>query len=130
MSDAASDVVDLSARRAEALARVVFTEGETSLGPPPGHGAWRYRVIGRELQLRNKKLPHLRLDVTATEAVDLLKTLEVALGEQAAMPVVRPSLWWRFRDWLSRRQWNRKHKEERAAALRELASEFERTQGW
>lgn len=115
-----------SAERAARLSLVHVDD----IRPPPGVGGWGWRVLGREVQLRNKRLPHLRLDLTVTEAHDLIDTLILAVDEHAARPVVRASLWGRFVDWLARNSWRRKHAFEQAEAMRLLAEEFAEKGGW
>lgn len=113
---------------AERAARLVLVNTE----PPPvmGAGGWRFRIAGRELQLRNARLPHLRMDLLLTEACDLADAIHMAVSEFKSYPAVRVSWWSRFVDWLARRTWNRKHAIERAAALKALADEFKTTGGW
>ncbi len=113
------------AERAERLTLVVpFDEA------PKPIGGWRWRVVGGEIQLRSKRLPHLRMDLTLTEAVDLHEALTVAATDLQLRPVVTVSLWRRFTDWLARRTWNKAHDEERRLALAELVKDFNQSGGW
>lgn len=98
---------------------------------PEGVGGWRFRIVGhgREIQLRNKRLPHLRLDMTTTEAHDLASSIGMALDEASLMPVVRVSPWARFVDWFARWTWRRAHRVEQEHALAELAKEFRESKG-
>lgn len=114
---------------AERVARLELVQVD-DIRPPPGVGGWGWRVIGNELQFRNKKLPHLRLDLTTSEALWLQQTLSIALGEWAARPVVRVSWLRRFGDWLARRTWRRKHAFEQAEAMKALSEEFQTRGGW
>lgn len=103
-------------------------------GPPPapeGLGGWRFRIAGhgRELQLRNRRLPHLRLDLTTTEAHDLAKSIGLALEDVSLMPVVTVSWWIRLADWFARQTWKRRHFEEQRLAMAELAKEFRESKG-
>jgi hypothetical protein len=69
------------------------------------------------------------LDLTRSEAKDLLCALALALNE--TMPLSpRVPLWHRVRDWLARRTWNRRHEVERSYALKQLADEFRERGGW
>lgn len=113
---------------AERAARLMLVNTE----PPPvsGVGGWRFRVVGPEVQLRNARLPHLRMDLLLTEACDLTDTLCLAVSELKSHPVVRVSWLRRGLDWLARRSWRRRHAVEQAAALKALADEFRANGGW
>lgn len=113
-----------SAERADAL-RFVATPVD-----PNRRGEWRWRVIGREVQFRNRRLPHLRLDLTISEAAELRDSLCDAIFEQKSQPIIQIGWWYRAVDWLSRRTWRRKHAIEQAAALKALAEEFAKGGGW
>lgn len=121
------EVVDLSAARAARLASLTFQELPTN---PQQAGPWRWRVVGGEVQLRSKRLPHLFLDLTTTEAAQLHEALGAAVFDSVTLPVVRVPLWMRLRDWLARRTWNRRHEYERAQALKRQAEEFAQWGGW
>ncbi len=114
-----------SVERAE---RLLFVVPHTEV-PLTGVGGWRFRVVGQEIQLRNRRLPHLRMDLLLTEAADLESTLQAAIVDLQSRPVVRLSWWRRAADWLARRTWRRQHAEEQAAALEQLAKEFEESRG-
>jgi hypothetical protein len=92
-------------------------------------GAWRYQFIGDEIQLRSRALPTMPLDLTRSEAKDLLCALALALNETPPLSP-RVPLWRRMTDWLARRTWNRRHTVERAYAMKRLADEFREGGGW
>ena len=112
---------------AERADRLIFVS--THDEAPKPIGGWRWRVVGGEIQLRSKRLPHLRLDLTLTEAVDLAAALSTAAVDKLTRPVVTVSLWRRLTDWLARRTWNRRNEHERALALKQLVEEFAETKG-
>lgn len=77
-------------------------------GPWLKAGAWKWREFGRELQLRNLRLPHLQLDLFRGEAEALAFALALVLSRPMPLPYRIP--WWeRARQWWLRRVWNRKH---------------------
>lgn len=92
-------------------------------------GAWRWRPIGGEIQFRNKTLPTLRLDITHTEAADLLRALSRALDEK---PPKQPRITktQRLADQRARRKWNKTNEIERRYALQQLVKEFAESGGW
>ena len=122
-ADVGEQPIDLSAARAARLA---------ALEPvaPQQSGAWRFRVVGGEVQLRNRRLPHLMLDLTTSEAAELHEALGAAVFDALTMPLVRVPLWMRVRDWLARRTWRRRHAYEQAEALKRMAEEFRTGGGW
>lgn len=68
--------------------------------------AWYVRQVPGEVHVRHPDYPQLRLDITRTEAVDLLR----ALGE--ALSVTEPhfidvSPWRRVVDWFRQHTWGR-----------------------
>jgi hypothetical protein len=113
------------AERVERLLFVVPADAEV----PTGVGGWRLRIVGSEIQLRNKRLPHLRLDLLPSEAADLRETLSDALLEVSLRPSVKVSWWQRVSDWLARRTWKRKHAFEQTEAMRLLVEEFKESKG-
>lgn len=121
-----TEPIDLSAARAARLASMPALINAN----PQQSGAWRWRVVGGEVQLRNRRLPHLPLDLTTSEAAELHEALGAAVFDSLTMPVVRVPLWRQFRDWLARRTWNRRHEFERAEALKTMAEEFRTGGGW
>lgn len=113
--------------RAERL-RLLPPRVEEDLPKPPG--GWRYRwLAGVELQVRNKSTCTLRIDVTRSEANDLLTALAMALNETPP-PVVRVGFFRRFWDAMARRTWRRKNEVELANARREMIKEFSEGGGW
>ena len=68
---------------------------------------WRLAVLPAEVHIRLPRLPHVRLDVTRTEAVDLLNELAVALSQPTATPFRVP---WhmRLRDKWALWRWRKK----------------------
>jgi len=124
-----------SAERAAKLAVVRDDEAERvwreerALAQSRKVGSWRWTPIGDELHLRSKALPTIRIDVTRSEARDLMAALAAALNE--VLPVTpQRAVWLRLTDWLARRTWNRKHEVERAWVLKEMADEFRERGGW
>lgn len=92
-------------------------------------GNWRWRQLGQELQLRNRALPTLQLDLLGTEARDLMLALGAALNEKppTARRMTKAE---KARDAKARRAWDKAHGGERALALREMAKEFAQGGGW
>jgi hypothetical protein len=97
----------------------------TRAGPWQVAGAWKWRELGRELQLRNKRLPHITVDLFRSEAEVLFQALELILSKPTPLPYRSP---WheRLRMWWSRAVWNRKNAREldehRAALLKEFSN--------
>lgn len=124
-----------SAERAARLAVVHDDEAERvwreekAMAESRKLGSWRWTPIGDELQLRSRALPTLPLDLTRSEAADLMRALAAALNEPAP-PVVRRSWFGRLHDWLARRTWNRRHTIERRYAMKQMADEFGQSGGW
>src|SRR5688572_23616218 len=83
----------------------------TKAGPWLVAGEWKWRELGREVQLRNKRLPHLTIDLFRSEAEVLFQALGLVLSKPAPLPYRAP---WRerLRMWWMRRIWNRKHADE------------------
>lgn len=80
-------------------------------GPWLAAGAWKWREFGREVQLRNFRLPHLALDLFRVEAEQLAFALGSVLSKPMPLPYRVP--WWeRARQWWQRAVWNRKHARE------------------
>jgi len=102
---------------------------ERALAEKRRFGSWHWTPIGDELQFRSKTLPTMPLDLTRTEADDLMRAIGLALHERPPL-TPRRSLWARFADWLVRRTWNRKHEIERSYALKQMADEFKERGGW
>lgn len=93
-------------------------------------GDWRWRPLGEsELQFRCRAIPPLQLDLTRSEARELLLALAKALGEKPP-PVVKATPWMRLIDWLARRTWRKAHETEVRMALYEQAKEFREGGGW
>lgn len=91
-------------------------------GPWLKAGDWKWREFGREVQLRNARLPHLTLDLFRAEAEALVLALAIICAKPMPLPYRTP---WheRLRQWWMRRVWARAHYEEQAAARRELIAE-------
>lgn len=86
------------------------------------HGDWKHRQFGREVQLRNARLPHVPLDLFRSEAEQLYEVLADVLSKPAPLPYRTP---WheRLRMWLARKTWNRRHAAELDAARTALLEE-------
>jgi hypothetical protein len=97
----------------------------TRAGPWLTAGDWKWRELGREVQLRNKRMPHLPIDLFRTEAEVLFQALGLILSKPTPLPYRAP---WRerLRMWWMRAVWNRKNAREldehRAALLKEFAN--------
>ena len=97
----------------------------TKAGPWLTAGAWKWRELGREIQLRNKRLPHITIDLFRAEAEVLFQALGLILSKPTPLPYRSP---WheRLRMWWMRAVWNRKNAREldehRAALLKEFAN--------
>jgi hypothetical protein len=92
------------------------------VGPWQRVGDWKWREFGREVQLRNARLPHLTLDVLRGE----LEALAFAVGFILSKPMPLPyRIPWheRVRQWWMRVVWKRKHHEEMRAAREALIEE-------
>lgn len=75
---------------------------------------WRLVVLPTEVHIRLPRRPGLRLDVTRSEAADLLEELSKALNAPLSKPYRVP--WWmRLRDWwaLTLWRWSPQHKLEK-----------------
>lgn len=98
-------------------------------GPWQKAGEWKWREFGREVQLRNTRLPHLTLDLFRAEAEQLLVALAVVVGEPMKLPYRVP---WheRARQWWLRAVWRRKHHVEQAEARQALIKEFTERSPW
>lgn len=124
-----------SAERAARLAMTVDEEAdrirreEHAIAAKRRRGNWRWRMLGAELQLRNKALPTLQLDILRTEARDLMLALGTALDEKPPA-ARRMSKTEKARDARARRAWDKAHGSERAMALRAMAKEFATGGGW
>lgn len=97
----------------------------TRAGPWQTAGDWKWRELGREVQLRNKRLPHLTIDLFRSEAEVLFQALGLILSKPTPLPYRAP---WRerLRMWWVRAVWNRRNAREldehRAALLKEFAN--------
>lgn len=89
-------------------------------------GHWKYRVFGREIQLRSDRLPHLPLDLWRSEVEALFQALGQVLDRPTPLAYRTP---WheRLRMWWSRRVWNRRHALELDAARLVLLEETMRS---